>query len=143
MFNANTQKKINLDDLVYYRERTRNRVYATVISLFSRLVETRKLTKAELAFRLQKEPAQITRWLGGPSNWTLDTISDLLLAMGCELDTKFKFVNEIANTSQVHPLLIERHNVAFISDVTFRVASAAPPQATPVIPTANLLKNVM
>src|SRR5208282_3088978 len=39
------------------------------------------VTKKELAIRLGKDPAQITRWLSAPSNFELDTLSDILLAM--------------------------------------------------------------
>lgn len=85
MYNSDV---ISMDDLYYYRQRHRNRVFSAVVSLFSKLVETKGLTKRELALRLGKEPAQITRWFSGPSNWTLDTVSDLLLAMGGELDHK-------------------------------------------------------
>jgi hypothetical protein len=97
-------KKIGLGDLVYYRERNRNKVYAVVVSLFSKLVETSNLTKRELAFRLNKEPAQITRWLSGPSNWTLDTVSDLLLAMGAELDHRVSLTANKNASTHVHPL---------------------------------------
>ena len=37
-----------------------------------------------MARRIHKRPEQITRLLGAPGNWTLDTVSDLLLGMGFE-----------------------------------------------------------
>lgn len=101
-------KSMGADDIVYYRERNRNKVYAAVVSLFSKLVDTERLTKREIAFRLGKEPAQITRWLSGPSNWTLDTVSDLLLAMGRELDYKVVPVDSPRELGTEHPLLREK-----------------------------------
>ncbi|MDR7127080.1 hypothetical protein J2X53_003928 [Pseudorhodobacter sp. 4114] len=40
-----------------------------------------ELTKSDLAKMLNKRPEQITRWLGGPGNLTLDTLSELVFAM--------------------------------------------------------------
>lgn len=70
--------------LEYFRSRLSNRLHEIIIDEFVRLSETKKITKADLARRIGKSPAQITRWLGAPSNWTLDTVSDLALGMGCE-----------------------------------------------------------
>ncbi|OMQ42074.1 hypothetical protein BKP54_25375 [Ensifer sp. 1H6] len=39
------------------------------------------VTKATLARRLDKDPAQITRLLGAPGNWTIDTVAELLFAI--------------------------------------------------------------
>ncbi|MGB6451480.1 MAG: helix-turn-helix transcriptional regulator [Steroidobacteraceae bacterium] len=105
-----SNEKIELGDLVYYRERNRNKVYATVVTLFSRLVEIHNLTKSEIAYRLNKEPAQITRWFSGPSNWTLDTVSDLLLAMGAELDYKDVRIGQRIANVRPHPLLQNEPN---------------------------------
>jgi hypothetical protein len=55
------------------------------LSEFARQEREDKITKAELARRIGRKPEQITRWLGSSGNWTLDTISDLLLGMGLEL----------------------------------------------------------
>ena len=47
------------------------------------LSEEEGFSRADLARKLRARPSQITRWLSSPGNWTLDTISDLLLAMSC------------------------------------------------------------
>lgn len=73
-------------DYVYFRQRQKNKVFQSVAAFFAKQAEERGLTKKELARLLDKDPAQITRWLSGPGNWELDTISDLLLAMGAEMD---------------------------------------------------------
>jgi hypothetical protein len=70
--------------LAYFRERFRNRLHQLVLKEFIRR-ETAGLKRAVLAKRLGKRSEQITRWLGAPGNWTLDTVSDLLLGMGREL----------------------------------------------------------
>lgn len=99
-----SRERGSLGDIFYYRQRQRNRVYSAVLSEFVRLAETQGLTKKELAFRLGKEPAQITRWLSGPGNWTLDTVSDLLLAMGCELDHEVASIARRGAKPKAHPL---------------------------------------
>ena len=71
--------------LSYFRERLRNRLHQLVLREFMRRENAGELTRADLARRLSKRPEQITRWLGAPGNWTLDTVSDLLLGMGMEL----------------------------------------------------------
>lgn len=70
--------------LVYFRRRLANRLHALVLERFSKLEAEDNFTRAELGRRIGREPAQITRWLGGGGNWTTETISDLLLGMGCE-----------------------------------------------------------
>lgn len=42
------------------------------------------MNRADLARKIGRKPEQITRWLGAPGNWTSDTVSDLLLGLGCE-----------------------------------------------------------
>lgn len=69
--------------LAYFRTRLRNRLHDLVLREFRRQ-ETRGLTRAEIARRIGRKPEQITRWLASPGNWTLDTVSDLMLAMGAE-----------------------------------------------------------
>jgi hypothetical protein len=75
---------IPLGKLAYFRERLRNRLHQLVIREFVRQEDIHRLTRAELARRIGRAPEQITRWLGAPGNWTLDTVSDLMLGMGTE-----------------------------------------------------------
>jgi hypothetical protein len=71
---------IPIGKLAYFRERFRDRLYELVVSEFLRKEKT-GLTKAQVARRIGRKPEQITRWLGAPGNWTLETVSDLLLAI--------------------------------------------------------------
>lgn len=71
----------------YFQARLRARLYDLVMTKFRREVTERGLTKAVLGRRIGKRPEVVTRLLGGPGNWTLDTLSDLLLGIsGEELD---------------------------------------------------------
>lgn len=79
---------VPLAKLAYFRQRLKNRMHQLVLREFRRL-ERMGLSRAELARRIHRKPEQITRWLGSPSNWTLDTLSDLMIAMGGEPDMYF------------------------------------------------------
>jgi hypothetical protein len=69
--------------LAYFQERLRNRIYHFVLRRFFE-AERNGLTKALLARRLCSDPAVISRLLGAPGNWTLDTVSNLLLGIAAE-----------------------------------------------------------
>jgi hypothetical protein len=68
---------------VYFQERFRGIVFDFLINLFVR-ENNNGLTKAKLARRIGKSPEVINRWLGAPSNLTLDSVSDLLLGICAE-----------------------------------------------------------
>ena len=70
--------------LEYLRERLRNDLYHFVIAKFLEQEEVRGLNKADLARRLACDPARLNRLLGAPGNWTLKTVSDLLVGIAGE-----------------------------------------------------------
>ena len=74
-------KPIPKGKLAFFQERFRDHLYELVVSEFLKREQAGVLTKAAVAHRLGKDPSQITRWLGAPGNWELDTVSDLLLAI--------------------------------------------------------------
>ncbi len=107
MENTSGTKQIRERDIHYYRRRLKNRVYEQLVDFFVSEVDKSHITKKDIAERLRREPSQITRWLSAPANLTLDTISDLLLALDAELDMKVvKFQDRPAQNYV--PALIER-----------------------------------
>lgn len=78
---SGTQAAIND---AYQQERLMSEMYEFIVGKFLEKEAAGELTRAELARRTSKTPAQITRWLSTPSNWTLSTIASLLLAISDE-----------------------------------------------------------
>lgn len=70
----------------YFRQRQRNRLYEEVVKALSEAADSRGIKRRDIAAKLEKKPSQISRWLAGPSNWSIDTVSDLLYAINAELD---------------------------------------------------------
>ena len=75
------EDQIPLGTISYFRERFRDRLYDLVLDEFFKQESETGLTRADVARRIRRRPEQITRWFGAPGNWTLETVSDLLLAI--------------------------------------------------------------
>ncbi len=77
-------EQIPIGKLAYFRARLSNRIHELVLAEFVKLERDGKINKAQLAKRIGRKPEQVTRWLGASGNWTIETLSDLLLGMGRE-----------------------------------------------------------
>lgn len=104
MENTSKTAAIPKREVFYYRRRQQNRIYGELASFFAQEAEN-GLTKKRLAERLQCDPALITRWLSGPSNLTLDTISDLLLGLGAEMDHRIVRFVDRPFPNEIHPFI--------------------------------------
>lgn len=75
--------KVSQRVLGYVSEMARSDLYNLILTAF----EDSKLPKNTIAKRLGKDPAWLTRVLGAPGNWTIDTVAELLFAIdGSVLD---------------------------------------------------------
>jgi hypothetical protein len=102
---ANNWKKMPRE-MFYFRQRYKNAVFAKLQSFFCEEAEKNGITKATIATRLNRDPAQITRWLSSPGNLTLDTFSDLLFAMEAEAEPPVIVkLNEQREPNYMNPLI--------------------------------------
>ena len=79
-----TDDRIPEADFEYFEHRLLGQFYDLVATEFIRLNNAGVLTKAKLARRIGRSPAQVTRWLSSPRNWETKTLSRLMLGMGAE-----------------------------------------------------------
>src|SRR3978361_132643 len=105
MANTSKRKPAARRDVAYFRQRQKNRVFTVLVSFFAQEAERSGMTKKELAELLEKDPAQITRWLSAPSNFELDTLSDLLLVLGAEMDHRIVRFDDRMKPNYAHPLI--------------------------------------
>lgn len=101
----NSIKIVDETDIGYARQRLKNRVFTQLVTFFDEEAQKRGITKRDLALALQKDPGQLNRVLKHPSNLTLETISDLLVALDADLDTRVVRFSDKAPTNYMHPLL--------------------------------------
>jgi hypothetical protein len=91
------------DRLAYFRARLQDRIYDMIVREFLRKEEAKEMTRSSLANRIDKDPAQITRYLAGPGNWTLDTVSDFMLGIcAAELEIGLRPLSSMA-TEKLNP----------------------------------------
>ena len=102
---SSTNQPLSTREITYYNRRLQNAVFNEIVKAIVEEVKAGRISRAMLAKRIGKEPPQITRWLSGPSNLTLDTISTILLGMNAVLDAKVVFSRDISVPNYVHPLV--------------------------------------
>lgn len=86
----------------YFRARLSNKIHSLVLSEFSKQESIGVISKASLARRVGKKPEQITRWLGSSGNWTIETLSDLLLGMGLEPSISLKKISDAYSSPSIN-----------------------------------------
>jgi hypothetical protein len=75
--NPSGDEPVPAGTLAYFQSRNRSRIYEAVLQEFLRS----DIPQATLARRMGKRAEQVSRILGAPGNWTLDTVSDVLFAI--------------------------------------------------------------
>lgn len=105
MENTSKLPPVSDRDLFYYRQRSKNRLFEAITAFYAEEAESREINKKDVADCLKRDPSQITRWLSGPSNLTNDSISDLLLSLGAEMDYRIVRFRDRSRANEMHPLI--------------------------------------
>jgi len=124
-------RPISVATLAYFRQRLRNHLYEMVLGEFLKQEAEHGLTKAMLARRIRRDnPSQITRWLSTPSNLEVDTISDLMVAMGAEPKVQVGYLDDefaSARNDGEHEWL-DANNIAWANQIQRSVPHRLLPQ---------------
>jgi len=126
-------KPIPRRDRAFYRRNFQHRIHSGIAAFFAEEAAAGRITKKQLADLLEKNPAQITRWLSEPSNIESDTISDILLGMQAQMETRVVRFSDVGKGNQVH------HLIARIEKKIGRVQFDLPPPL-PTTPFQKLAK---
>lgn len=128
-----TKNVIPRRERAYYRRRQQNRIHIAVAAFFAEEAAAGRITKKKLAELIEKDAAQITRWLSEPSNLESDTISDILLAMKAEMDHRIVRFSDRGKANYAHPLIrrIEKKTEAALEG---KQNKPSKPYSRPAIP---------
>lgn len=95
------ENPIPIRPLAFYERRTLHDIHNLVADELCKREAAGELNRATLAKRIRKQPAQISRWINNPgANFTLKTVSQLLLGMGLKLTFSVQRVAEEQVTSE-------------------------------------------
>jgi hypothetical protein len=105
MGNTSKLKTPKRRDAAYYRQRQKNHVLALLVDFFSDEAQKNGITKRDWAEAMERDPSQVTRWLTVPCNLELDTISDMLLPLGAEMEHRIVRFTDRPKPNLSHPLM--------------------------------------
>jgi hypothetical protein len=80
-------KRIPSGKLGYFEARLTGLVHQAMLKIFGKLERQKGFTRRDLAHRIGRKPEQITRWFSYPGNLTLETVSDIFVGTGYELES--------------------------------------------------------
>ena len=89
----------------YFDGAVQSEAHEAVLNAFLKMAEEEGITRSFVARRLNKPREQITRWLGGPGNWTLDTLTNLALAIGYRPRISLERLSSIRQPNAHHPAI--------------------------------------
>ena len=118
-------ERVSPDTFFYWRARAKREAYDLVLSEFKKS----GITKTELARRLGKTLPEVSRMLGGPANWTIATVSDLLFAIAGGIPKWSMAIPKRSRRNDTQPHWLTQADTPLMRIVSSAPASnTAPPQ---------------
>ncbi len=77
-------------DKIAPAELQKTKVKMVLAARMDDILQQKGWTKKQFALRLSKSPSEITKWLSGTHNFTIDTLSDICSALDIDVSTLFK-----------------------------------------------------
>lgn len=126
---SKADERLTAAQVGYLEAFAQDRAHDMVRELFMSIPKEEGITRAFLARRLGKKPEQITRWLSVPGNWTLNTLADLLGAMGYVPTFGAQRLQDFQRSNEYHPATVYGERSLSPSTDDGGVAAAMPPLA--------------
>jgi transcriptional regulator with XRE-family HTH domain len=76
-------------DKITPAELQKTKVKMVLAARIDDILQQKDWTKKQLAMRLSKSPSEITKWLSGTHNFTIDTLSDICYALDIDISSLF------------------------------------------------------
>lgn len=102
-FYAESKEPLNSAEKAYFRAKMKRKVHGLLLKRFSAMSEDDRALRSLIADRIGVHRSQVTRWLASPNNLTLDTLSDLLLAMNREMTPVEAEIGVTSTSNYTHP----------------------------------------
>jgi hypothetical protein len=126
-------------NLAVAAERNRLKVYEQVIKAVEIGSQHHCITRKDIAAKTGRSPALISAWLSGPSNWTLDTVSDLLRAVGATMEYRVVFDSDRLPENYYHPLGEKHHAAPSITGTVGNQSGAVSPSSSGTVSRVDLV----
>lgn len=122
MENTSEIRRIKVRDIERQKERVRIQFFEKLVSYFVDHAEEHGTTKRKISELLGKDPAVISRWLSHPTNLTVDSICELLLAMEAEPKLQIDSLKYDPPANYVHSWMTDYINPRVSSGASVKVS---------------------
>ena len=96
-FGKRTREQLTEDQKLTFRARLKYQLFGELRKTFDRLRSEENLTQEEIAFVLDIDKSLVSKRLGGETNMTLDTISDMARAIGARVEVKVLALKDLGS----------------------------------------------
>ena len=102
----------------------------TLATRLDDLIQAKGWNKSEFASKVGKSPSEITKWLSGTQNFTIDTLTEIAVALKISIVELF---------AAPQPQIVDNRHFVIMSDATELWTTIEPPAKMPIANQSGLL----